>query len=131
MGNRAGTMTLCIPYNVIEPIMGVLAAQNWFSYQRKPGQQDHVRKLTSSLNTAPVEMRCFLAQTSISVNDLLNLQPGDLLTTEKDQSHDVLMQVEGKNKFLGKIGQLKGSRAIQITRLCQQGAPEPAPEKRS
>src|SRR5512132_3025789 len=40
MGNRAGTMSLCIPYNVIEPIMGVLAAQSWFSYQRKGGQED-------------------------------------------------------------------------------------------
>jgi len=130
MGNRAGTMSLCIPYNVIEPIMGVLAAQNWFSYQRKAGQQDHVRKLTSSLNTAPVEMRCFLAQTSISVNDLLALQPGDILTTEKDQTHDVLIQVEGKNKFLGKVGQLRGSRAIQITKLCQQPA-ETLPERKA
>jgi flagellar motor switch protein FliM len=122
MGNRAGTMSLCIPYNVIEPIMGVLAAQNWFSYQRKPGQNDHLRKLTSSLHTAPVEMRAFLAQTTISVNDLLSLQPGDILTTDKDQNAQVLIQVEGKNKFLGRIGQLKGNRAIQITRLCQQAA---------
>ena len=37
MGSRAGTMALCIPYNVIEPIMGMLATQNWFSYQRKGG----------------------------------------------------------------------------------------------
>jgi flagellar motor switch protein FliM len=130
MGNRAGTMTLCIPYNVIEPIMGVLAAQNWFSYQRKPGQQDHVRKLTSSLSTAPVELRVFLAQTTISVNDLLNLQPGDLLTTDKEQARDVLIQVEGRNKFLGKVGQLKGNRAIQITKLCQQPA-EVLPERKS
>jgi flagellar motor switch protein FliM len=119
MGNRAGTMSLCIPYNVIEPIMGVLAAQNWFSYQRKAGQPDQIRKLTSSLNTAPVEMRAFLAQTSISVNDLLSLQPGDLITTSKDHHSDVLIQVEGRNKFVGKLGQLKGKRAIQITRLCQ------------
>ena len=125
MGNRAGTMSLCIPYNVIEPIMGVLAAQNWFSYQRKAGQQDHLRKLTSSLNTAPVEMRACLAQTTISINDLLNLRPGDIITTEKDQAADVLIQVEGKNKFLGKLGQLKGSRAIQITRMCQQVAEAP------
>src|SRR5678815_5907385 len=31
MGNRAGTMSLCIPYNVIEPIMGMLNQQNWVS----------------------------------------------------------------------------------------------------
>lgn len=129
MGNRAGTMSLCIPYNVIEPIMGVLAAQNWFSYQKKTGQEDQQRKLTASLSNAPVEMRAFLAQTSISVNDLLSLQPGDIITTEKEQTAHVLIQVEGKNKFVGMLGQFKGGRAIQITRKCQQAA-EAGVEKR-
>jgi flagellar motor switch protein FliM len=122
MGNRAGTMSLCIPYNVIEPIMGVLAAQNWFSYQKRTGHDDHLRKLTGSLSAAPVEMRAFLAKTTISVNDLLGLQLGDVITTEKDQSTEVLIQVEGKNKFLGKLGQFRGARAIQITRKCHQRA---------
>jgi flagellar motor switch protein FliM len=120
MGNRAGTMSLCIPYNVIEPIMGVLAAQNWFSYQRKGGQEDHLRKLTKNVHNAPGEMRAFLAQTAISLNDLLGLQVGDVITTEKDAGHDVLIQVEGKNKFLAQLGQFRGSRALRITRMCQQ-----------
>ena len=120
MGNRAGTMSLCIPYNVIEPIMGVLAAQNWFSYQRKGGHEDHLRKLTRNVFNAPVEMRTFLAQTTISVNDLLSLQVGDILTTSKECTHDVLIEVEGRNKFLGQLGQFRGSRAVRITRHCQQ-----------
>ena len=123
MGNRAGTMSLCIPYNVIEPIMGTLAAQNWFSYTTKKGlHDDHLKKLTRSVNNAPVEVRAFLASTSISMNDLLALQPGDIITTEKGCEQDVLVQVEGKNKFLGQIGQLRGSRAIKINRICQQAS---------
>src|SRR5688500_9436494 len=125
MGNRAGTMSLCIPYNVIEPIMGVLAAQNWFSYQRKGSQDDHLRKLTKNVCTAPVEMRAFLAQTSISVNDLLALQVGDIITTEKPCSADVLIQIGGKHKFLGQVGQFRGCRAIRVTRRCQQPAEVP------
>src|SRR4051794_25115983 len=60
MGNRAGTMSLCIPYNVIEPIMGVLAAQNWFSYQRKGILDASVQRLTKNVQNAPVEIRAFL-----------------------------------------------------------------------
>src|SRR5271168_3657743 len=89
MGNRAGTMSLCIPYNVIEPIMGVLAAQNWFSYQRKGAGDEHVRKLTKNVNCAPVEARVFLAHTTMTLNDLLALQVGDVITTSKDSSKDV------------------------------------------
>jgi flagellar motor switch protein FliM len=120
LGNRAGTMSLCIPYNVIEPIMGVLAAQNWFSYQRKGNQEDHLRKLTKNVQNAPVEARAFLVQTTITMNELLSLQVGDVITTDKLATKDVLIQVEEKNKFLGQIGQLRGKKAIRITRACQE-----------
>jgi flagellar motor switch protein FliM len=120
MGNRSGTMSLCIPYNVIEPIMGMLAAQNWFSYQRKGALDDHLRKLTKNVSNAAVELRAFLAQTTIRVADLLNLQVGDVITTDKDSAHDVLIQIEGRNKFLGQVGQFRGGRAIRITKRCQQ-----------
>ena len=120
MGNRAGTMSLCIPYNVIEPFMSVLAAQNWFTYQRRGGADDTARKLKRNVQQAPVELRVFLAQTTISVNDLLALQPGDIITTEKPAGGEVAVQVEGRIKFHGKIGQFRGSRAVQITRVCRQ-----------
>jgi flagellar motor switch protein FliM len=129
MGNRAGTMSLCIPYNVIEPIMGVLAAQNWFSYQRKGGHEDNTRKLTKNVEGAPVEARIFLAQTSITLNDLLSLSVGDVITTGKDCRTDVLMQVEGQAKFAGQAGQFRGNRAIRITRKLRQVAEPPPAEK--
>jgi flagellar motor switch protein FliM len=135
MGSRAGTMALCIPYNVIEPIMGKLATQNWFSYQRKGSQDDHLRRLTQNVSNAPVELRAFLAQTSIKLNDLLTLQVGDLITTEKEHTKDVLVQVEGKRKFLAQIGQYRGKRALRLTKVLQQsesgaeGTPESAAPK--
>lgn len=130
MGNRAGTMSLCVPYNVIEPIMGALVAQNWFSYQRKGPNDDHVRKLTRNVSNAPVEMRAILATTTISLDDLLKLRPGDILTTEKPCQRDVVLQVEGRTKFYGQVGRFRGSKAVRITRVCER-PPEPATAARS
>jgi flagellar motor switch protein FliM len=120
MGNRAGTMSLCIPYNVIEPIMGVLAAQNWFSYQRKGGQEDHAKKLTRNVSNAPVEIRAFLARTTMQLNDLLNLQVGDIITTDKPSAADAFVQIEGRNKFFAAPGQMRGNRAIRVTKITEQ-----------
>jgi flagellar motor switch protein FliM len=120
MGSRAGTMALCIPYNVIEPIMGMLATQNWFSYQRKGAQEDHIRRLTQNVSNAPIQLRAFLARTTIKLNDLLTLQAGDLITTERESTEDVLIQVEGKNKFQAQFGQYRGKRAIKLTKIIQQ-----------
>ena len=46
MGTRAGTMTLCFPFNVIEPVMGKLATQSWLAYQ-------HRARPTTSSRTSP------------------------------------------------------------------------------
>lgn len=123
MGNRAGTMSLCIPYNVIEPIMHVLASQNWFTYQRKTGADDGLRKLTKTVTTAPVEIRAYLASTTIKLSELMALAPGDVITTAKDARAPVTMQVEGKNKFQAKIGQYRGNRALQIVAKCPTEEP--------
>jgi flagellar motor switch protein FliM len=119
MGNRAGTMSLCIPYNVIEPVIGLLNQQNWFSYQKKGSQDEHARKLERNVNNAPVEVRAFLAATTMTVSDLMGLAVGDVITTEKAVGKDVLLTVEGRNKYLAQVGQFRGNRAVQITRLCQ------------
>jgi len=51
---------------------------------------------------------------------------GDLITTEKPIDRDVLMQVEGRNKFVGQVGQLRGSKSVRITRICNDVAGEQA-----
>ncbi len=122
MGNRAGTMSLCIPYNVIEPIMGKLAAQNWFSYQKKDTGDEYLRKLTTNVTNATVEVRALLAQTTITMRDLISLRVGDLITTEKPAAQDMLILVEGKNKFQGQVGRLRENKAIRIMGHCKSGS---------
>jgi flagellar motor switch protein FliM len=121
MGSRAGTMTLCFPFNLIEPVMGKLATQSWLAYQRKASSQQQRDRITTHLRTADVNLRAFLAETTITVNDLLNLQPGDIIPTAKPASSELIVQVEDKSKFAGRLYKYKGARAIRITR---QVAPE-------
>ncbi len=116
MGSRAGTMTLCFPFNLIEPVMGKLATQSWLAYQRKASSQQQRDRITTHLRTAEVNLRAFLAETTITVNDLLNLQPGDIIPTAKPASAELIVQVEDRSKFAGRLYRYKGIRAIRITR---------------
>jgi len=121
MGNRAGTMSLCIPYNVIEPVMGKLSQQNWFTYTKKTASDDHIKAMQKNLSGAPLMVKVLLGHTSIKVEELMNLVPGDIIQLEKPASGEMIVQVEGKNKFTGLIGQYKGKRAIRIKRSVQSG----------
>jgi len=116
MAGRAGTMSLCIPFNVIEPVMGKLATQSWLAYQRKAASSKQREKLANQIRSAEVGVRAFLASTTITVNDLLHLQPGDIIPTSKLADAELVVQIEDRNKFAGRLYQHKGLRAIRITR---------------
>jgi len=118
MGTRAGTMTLCLPFNVIEPVMGKLATQSWLAYQRKASSEQQREQITAHLKLAEVGIRVLLGETIITVNELLHLQPGDILTTKKSANAELILQVEDRNKFAGRLYQFKGARALRITRLA-------------
>ncbi len=116
VGARAGTMSICIPFNVIEPVIGKLATQSWLAYSRGPGATDEVRRVTKSIHRADVELRAYLGETRMTVADMLSLAPGDVIKLDKLVDRDFVLRVEGRNKYAGQLGKLRGSRALQITR---------------
>jgi flagellar motor switch protein FliM len=121
MGARAGTMSLCIPFNVIEPVMDKLATQSWLLYQQKAISEIQVEALGGNVKHTKVDLRAYLAETSITLGDLLSLQPGDIIETDKPASSEVVIQIEGRKKFAGRLGQFKGARAIKVARNIDQG----------
>ena len=123
MAGRAGTMSLCIPFNVIEPVMGKLLSQGWLAYQRRTPAEDKSEDIARGLGATFVDMVAYLAETSITLGDLVTLQPGDILQTTKAVGSEIIVQVEGQNKFAGIIGRHKENVAAKITRLAEVEEP--------
>ena len=119
MGDRAGSMSLCIPFNVIEPLIHNITTQDWFSFQHKQQQGEQQDRLVENLKDAKLQVRAYLAQTTIKVSDLLSMEPGDVLKSKKEVTDDLILQIEGKSKFAGKIGQFRDHRAFHITRQAK------------
>ncbi len=125
MSNRAGTMNLCIPYNVIEPVMDDLAAQSWFAVSDQTKDTELQSRLGKSLNRASVGVSGILAETTMTMSDLLNLQPGDLIVTEKPAMQPVQIRVEREKKFWATMGKVKGKRALQVLAGYERGERSP------
>ena len=116
MSNRAGTMNLCIPYNVIEPVMEVLSSQSWFAASKNQRSKEVEAQISRNLSRAPLHVTGVLAETTITLKELLELSVGDIVVTEKTAATPVVLCVEGERKFLAQIGQFKGSRALKVLR---------------
>lgn len=123
MSGRAGTMSLCIPFNVIEPVMAKLLSQGWLAYQRRAAVEDKSGEIARALGATYVDVVAYLAETTITVGELLSLQPGDIIQTTKPFNGEIILQVKGENKFAGKIGRHKDDLAVKITRRAEMEEP--------
>ena len=68
VGARAGTMSICIPFNVIEPVIGKLAAQSWLVYSSGGNQTDKSRYVETNIRRAELTINARLGETMITLN---------------------------------------------------------------
>lgn len=121
MASRAGTMNLCIPYNVIEPVMEELSSQSWFAVNRNEQTQSSTKRITQNLDQTGVEVAAILAETTITLRDLSEMKAGDLIVTSTPADSPSIVMVGKEAKFRANIGQHKGHRAIRITKAMNHG----------
>lgn len=112
--SRAGTMNLCIPYNVIEPVVEELSSQSWFSASSSQRSRDSESRVRRGLNGATMGLTGVLADTTITMRDLATLAVGDIIATEVPAGEPVWMCVEGERKFRAEVGQRRGSVALKL-----------------
>ena len=118
MENVSGTMTMCIPYAAIEPIVPKLKAQ----FQSEEEEVDHawVDSLRARLLTTEVELVAELGTAIIKAEDLMGFKIGDTLMLGNDVSDPLILKVEHNPKFTGFPGVSRGNKALKITEVIER-----------
>lgn len=119
MGQCAGTMSICVPFNTIESVLCKLTTQSWFGYTRKGATEPQRKRIVRNLTKSKVDMTAYLGRAHIRVSELRSLRPGDIIQLEKHVQNELILQIEGRNKYAGRPGQLRGRRALRITRAAE------------
>ncbi len=125
IGDVRGMMNLCIPFNSIERIGGKLSSNSWVTYSRRPASPESIEMMSERLKGSIVELVVQLAETRISMGDLVELRVGDIITTEKDIRSPLQVCVQGRVKFGAQPGALKGRKAIQVLEAVATPQTEP------
>ena len=109
-----GMINLCIPYNSFERISGKISSNSWVSYGKKQATPQSIKRISKSIRNMEVELKVKLAPAKIKMHELLQLQVGDVICTQKRVDSPLLVSVEGIPKFWGKPGTFQGYTAIQL-----------------
>src|SRR5438067_6869373 len=76
----SGTISICVPHPVIEPLMDRLNTQAWFSTSsRKSGSEDDRLKISDGIRGAQLPVAVELGAARITIGELLDLRAGDVI----------------------------------------------------
>ncbi len=109
----SGTIKIVIPYATLEPIKSKLSV----GFQSEQLEVDFIwiNRIKEQIMGTTANMLVKLGSADITVRDLIELEPGDIIQLHSDATLPLDVLVEGLPKFKGIPGLAKGNRAIKIT----------------
>jgi flagellar motor switch protein FliM len=114
----SGTISICVPHPVIEPLMDRLNTQAWFSSSsRKSGSENDRLKLAETIRDARQPISVELGTTTVTLGELLDIRVDDVIRLDRGQDAELPVRAGKRARFLGRPGTLGGNRAVQVTAI--------------
>lgn len=122
LGESTGSMRICLPYPTVETLLPQLNRQYFITQSvRKEEAQQASSEIRRRLEDVELRVALLLGDTDITVQDLLELQVGDVLGLRTGVNQELPITVEHRIKFLGRPGTLGRKMAAQITEIVEEG----------
>ncbi len=114
IGDVEGMLNFCIPYITIEPIIGKLSAQYWYSAVNNNITVEHIDFIKQQINDIRLTLIAQLAETTLSFSEVSKLKEGDVIRFDTSVNADLDVYIGRNVKFRAKAGMFGSRRAVQI-----------------
>jgi flagellar motor switch protein FliM len=116
IGTQKYLMNLCFPTFALEDVLAKLNVQHFGNLTNTKGEGEWAKALQGQIGSTTVEATALLGETVLSLRELLDLEPGDILRTNIPVNGEVKLLVGGKPRLVGRPGISKGRVAVRVTR---------------
>lgn len=110
-----GNLHVTLPYAMIEPIREQL--DTGLQSDRSGVDKRWLRALTEEIPAAKVEISSVLTETALTVRELLDMRPGDIIPVNLPEA--VILMVEDIPLIRGKFGVSNGINAIKVNEFIK------------
>lgn len=121
IGETSGMINICIPHVVLEPIIPKLSIQYWMQTEKKDREPEVVKRIEKNIQRAVVPISVELGSSSISIQDFLMLDIGDVIELNQAILDPLLLKVGDIPKFVGQPGKVKSKLAFQVLEKWKGG----------
>ena len=114
IGETTGMINICLPHVVLEPIVPNLSVRYWMQSNTKEMSPEQTKMLENRVKQAVLPVVAELGTTSISVEDFLMMNIGDVIELEQKIKNPLVLKVGTLPKFTVQPGKLNKKMAVQI-----------------
>ncbi|NLO10750.1 MAG: flagellar motor switch protein FliM [Clostridiales bacterium] len=119
IGNIEGMMNICLPYVCLEQVIDKLNTKYWYSTMQSRDDKSYKDLIEIAISKAKVPLRAVLGKSTISVNDFMNMQRGDIIKLNSKVDDELTVYVGNLNKFTALPGASAGAYAVKISSIIR------------
>ncbi|MFQ5343375.1 MAG: flagellar motor switch protein FliM [Anaerolineae bacterium] len=122
----SGTMSITIPFSVLDPIASKLTSGAWggrLTRRANGAGNELARRMAAHLSQTNIPVSVRLITSQLSLNGIAGLQAGEVLLLDTYRDGLARVLVGGQQKFWGRPGVLDGRMAVQIERAIESRPP--------
>lgn len=120
IGDVEGLMNICLPYLTLESVMDRLNAKFWYSNLQEKDETVYADTIEALISRAQIPIKAVLGNSSISVDDFINLQVGDIIRLDREVEDDLNIYVGNIKKFTAIPGATGSNYAVRITSVIRE-----------
>lgn len=120
IGDVEGHMNVCLPFFTLEDVMDKLNTKYWFSTMQKENTENYSESLEAMLKRVDVPVRAVLGKSLVSVNDFINLQPGDVIRLGTGVASEMDVYVGNIKKFTALPGSNGDKYAVRVMSVIRE-----------
>ena len=114
IGDNTGMINICLPHVVLEPIVPNLSVRYWMQSNTKEMSPEQVRMLEKRVKQASLPVVAELGTTSISIEDFLVMNVGDVIELDQRITDPLILKVGTIPKFTVQPGKVSKKMAVQV-----------------
>ena len=120
IGEVEGLMNICLPYICLEEVMDKLNTKYWFSTMKEKDDNTYDEIIEALIEKAEIPLRAILGGSTISVNDFVNIQKGDIIKLDTLVGQELDVYVGNIKKFKALPGTSSDNYAVRVTSVIRE-----------
>lgn len=120
IGDVEGLMNICLPFFTLESVMDKLNTKFWYSTIKEGNEEDYEEYVDAMLRRVSVPVKALLGKSSVTVNDFVSLQVGDIIRLDSHIDSELRVYVGNIEKFTALPGANKNNYAVRVTQVLRE-----------